>query len=82
MSSQKKTNEIFDRKVDILVEYTKITNLNNDCLEAIFEHLDFKDIIHAADACKQFNEALCRVYKRKYLKVNPIFDRDPKRYIW
>ncbi|XP_055301006.1 uncharacterized protein LOC129567764 [Sitodiplosis mosellana] len=55
-------------------EATKITELNTDCLEIIFEHLDFNDLIHVADSSKQFYGAVCQVYKRKYLNMNPILD--------
>lgn len=53
---------------------TKIINLNIDCMEKIFEHLDLYDLLSVADSCKRFYDAACRVYKRKFSNMNPIFD--------
>lgn len=50
-----------------------INNLNTDCMEMIFEHLEINDLLNVADSSKQFHTAVCQVYKRKYLNVNPMF---------
>lgn len=56
-------------------ETTKITDLNVDCMELVFKHLEFNDLVNISDSSKQFNSAVCRVYKNKYMDINPIFDR-------
>lgn len=75
MPNKYKINDVCEQQFD-LVENTKITNLNTDCMEIVFEHLDFHDLLNVADSCKQFYCAASRVYKRKYLNTNPIFDKD------
>lgn len=51
-----------------------ITNINSDCMEHIFERLELNDLLNVADSSKQFYNAACQVYKRKYLNMNPIHD--------
>lgn len=58
-----------------IIETTKITALNTDCLEIIFDYLVFNDLINVADTCKHFYSAVCIVYKKKYFNMKPIFDR-------
>lgn len=53
---------------------TDFNDLNADCLEKIFEELSFNDLINLADISKQFHNALCRVYKKKYANMQVIFD--------
>lgn len=65
----------FDNAMNI-TETTKIIALNTDCLELIFEHLEFFDLINISDTNKHFYCAACQVYKRKHQNTNPIFDKD------
>lgn len=58
----------------------KITNLNTDCMEIIFGHLEIDDLLNVADSSKQFHTAVCQVYKRKYLNVSPMFAIISLRY--
>lgn len=53
----------------------KIINLNLDCMQTIFMHLDFNDLLNVADSNAQFYSAVCQVYKRKFLNMKPIVDR-------
>lgn len=55
----------------------KITNLNSDCMELIFEHLELNDLLNIADSNKHFYGAACQVYRRKYMNTNPIIGRCP-----
>lgn len=48
------------------VKTTKITDLNSDCMEAIFVHLEFDDLVNVAECSKQFYTAACGAYKRNY----------------
>lgn len=43
-----------------------LSNMNDDCKEFIFEHLDWQDLLSIADTNKQLYSAACRVFKRKY----------------
>lgn len=52
---------------------TKIIDLNTDCLEIIFGHLEFNELLNVADSSKQFYSATCQVYRRKFQNINPIF---------
>lgn len=61
-------------KTGHIPETTKITHLNTDCLEAIFENLSFNTLLNVADSNKHFFDAACRVFKRKYLHTNMIID--------
>lgn len=49
-----------------------ITNINSDCMELIFEYLEFNDLVNVADSSKQFYNAVCEVYKRKYQNMIPV----------
>lgn len=53
---------------------TKITNLNTDCMENIFERLDINDLVNVADSNKEFYIAVSEVYRRKYLNRNIRFE--------
>lgn len=50
-----------------------IINLNCDCMELIFKHLEFNDLLNVVDSSKHFYSAACEVYKRKYINMNPIY---------
>lgn len=52
----------------------KISNLNPDCLETIFEHLELNDLLSLADSSVQFYDAVCQVYRKKYLNKILILD--------
>lgn len=56
-------------------ESTKITDLNNDCLEVLFEYLHFDDLLNIVEASNQFYSPVCLVYKRKYAEKDLVFDR-------
>lgn len=62
----------------IISEAKKITNLNTDCMEIIFEHLELEDLLNLADSGKQFYSAACLVYKRQYANSYMIFDTIPE----
>lgn len=61
---------------------TKITSLNTDFMENIFEHLDINDLVNVADSNKEFYIAVCEVYRRKYQNSNPIFDKKKRIFLW
>lgn len=46
----------------------QITDLNIDCLEKIFKHLDCIDIFNVADSNARLREAAKLVYRIKYGK--------------
>lgn len=71
-------NEL-EQDVDLLTS-TKITHLNEDCLTTIFGYLELSDVVNVADASKQFSNSVCRVYRKKYIKVNPIFDESERHF--
>lgn len=58
-----------------IFETTKITDLNTDCMEAIFEYLEFNDLLHVAESNKLFQTAVCRVFQRNYAKKALIYDQ-------
>lgn len=47
-------------------EPLKLTTINNDCKELIFDYLEWPDLINIADSSKQLYSAVCRVFYRKY----------------
>lgn len=55
-------------------ETTKITDLNTHCMEAIFQYLEFNDLLNIVESSKQFYTASCEVYKKKYTGKYLIFD--------
>lgn len=63
-----KTKSIFER--------TKITNLNTDCMEHVFKHLEFNDLLNISESSNQFYRAVCRVYKKKFHNINPVFNEE------
>lgn len=80
----------FEKKSDLfnivnensMSETTKITDLNTDSMEAIFEYLEFDDLVNIAETSKQFYTAACQTYNRKYGNVTLIFDlRYSPRYL-
>lgn len=44
----------------------KIVDVNNDCLEHVFNYLDLMDLINVASANKHLGQAAAKVYGRKY----------------
>lgn len=56
-------------------ENTKITDLNCDCMEKIFEYLEFNDLFSITDCSKTFYNAVCLVYKKKYANKEIVYDR-------
>lgn len=47
-------------------EPLKLTTINNDCVELIFEYLEWRDMITLAETAKMFHTSVCRVFHRKY----------------
>lgn len=47
-------------------EPSNLSNINNDCKEFIFDHLEWPDLLAIADTNMQLCTAVCRVFKRKY----------------
>lgn len=72
MFSEKST--AFEEDTICELKTTKITNLNSDCLELIFERLELNDLLNIADSSKYFYGAVCQLYRRKYMNMNPIID--------
>lgn len=70
--NEKDTNQL--ENSNIKFESTTITNLNNDCMEAIFEYLGFNDLCNIAESSKQFYVAACEVYKRNYAKKTLVYN--------
>lgn len=62
---RQKVNDIIQMD---LIETTKITNVNTDCLEIVFKHLGLSDLLNVADSCKHFKEAADIVFTAKYGK--------------
>lgn len=50
----------------VIVEPLNLSNINDDCKHAIFEHLDWLDLLSLADTNKQLYPAVCGVFRRKY----------------
>lgn len=42
-------------------ETTRITNLNTNCMELIFEYLELNDLLSIADSNKEFYSATCLI---------------------
>lgn len=42
------------------------TTINPDCMQLIFEHLEWRDLVNVAETCKIFYTQACIVFKRKY----------------
>lgn len=42
------------------------TTINSDCMQLIFEHLEWRDLVNVAETCKTFYAQACMVFKRKY----------------
>lgn len=55
---------------------TKITNLNTECMESIFEHLEMNDLLNVVDSNKQFYAAAFQVFRRKYKNTYFILGSD------
>lgn len=72
MASGKSKIDLFEN-AESIIETTTITNLNTDCMEIIFEHLELNELINIADSNKRFYSAACQVYRRKFRNQFPIF---------
>lgn len=48
------------------IEPTKITDINNDCLEHIFNYLSLIDLLNVADASKCFKQGVNLSFTAKY----------------
>lgn len=62
-----------NENAEIMFETTNITDLNTDCMEAIFNFLEFNDLLNIVESNKQFQTAACNVYKKKYAGQNLMF---------
>lgn len=51
-------------EIGSIIESTKITSLNTDCMEFVFEHLNVIDLVNVADSNTQFYSAVCQVFKQ------------------
>lgn len=60
-------------------ETKKITNLNTDCMEIIFKHLDLNDLLNVVDSSREFYSAACMVYKKQYGNAYMIYDIESGR---
>lgn len=49
------------------VATTELINVNNDCLEKVFEYLPLEDLLNVADASKNSRPAVARVYHRQHI---------------
>lgn len=56
----------YPEQLSINPEPLKLTTINDDCKELIFEHLDLMDLVNIVETNKQLNTAVCAVFKRKY----------------
>ncbi|XP_055304947.1 uncharacterized protein LOC129569808 [Sitodiplosis mosellana] len=58
---------------------TKITDVNDDCLELIFGHLMLQDLVNVADTCKRFQPSAKAVFaskcRGKWLMLHPSVHR-------
>lgn len=45
---------------------TRITDMNIDCLECIFNYLDVKDLLNVTDSCKRLKQVTDLVYSLRY----------------
>lgn len=52
--------------VPVAVSSTRITHVNIDCLEKVFDHLSFEDLLSVADVHTQLRKAADLVYGLKY----------------
>lgn len=47
-------------------EPLKLTTINNDCKEIIFDLLEWRDLINVAETSRLFHTSVCHVFRRKY----------------
>lgn len=59
---------IAEKKVKISIDPLELLNLNDDCLEAIMEHVDLSDLVNLAEAHDRFIPITCLVFSRRYRK--------------
>lgn len=63
-SSEKDTNKLENEHK--IIGTIKITDLNTDCMEAIFMYLSFTDLSNIVESSKQFHTAAFEVYQKNY----------------
>lgn len=61
-SAKRQRQQLIEEPADIL----KITDLNDDCLEKIFDYLSLEELLNVADANKWLYVASASVYRRKF----------------
>lgn len=64
MSTEKSTNKL--ENASRISKTKTITALNSDCMVAIFEYLEFDDLLNVNESSKQFHTAVSEVYQRNY----------------
>lgn len=64
-------------KFQINMNNTKITDLDNDCLEYIFKNLNINDLLSVADSAKHFKQAVELVFKSKSQQKTITLRADP-----
>lgn len=47
-------------------EQFNVTAIDYDCMQLIFDYLEWKDLLNVAETCKAFHAAACSLFKRKY----------------
>lgn len=72
--SKKESDFLRQQAVNSISRTTKITDMNADCLEKIFDHLRFNDMLNLADTSKHFHSALNHVFITKYQNKTILFD--------
>lgn len=66
--------DLLEQNAKSISQPKKITNLNTDCMEIVFENLEFNDLVNVIDSSKEFYSAACQVYKNKYINMNVMFN--------
>lgn len=65
-----------------LKNVTKITDLNDDCLEHILKFLEIRDLIKVVDTSKYFHSAVSLAYQSRYGQLRVRLVIYPHRYKW
>lgn len=73
----------YPKMLSINPEPLKLTTINDDCKEHIFNLLDLMDLVNIAETNKQLSSAVCAVFKRKYGNKGIVFGNyRERRYIY
>lgn len=71
-----KRTELRENADDVPMPSTKIIDINNDCLERVFQFLEFRDLIMVSDANKWLRIAAETVFVRKLKRRMIVIDMD------